>query len=92
MAKYVADDFMRVVPLIRAKHPDIYDKEKRFFRRKLIILILTNYLNIYFRDRETNHDLAEPVAEVVSEEENSHGKKEVRIVLINNNALIFLFA
>jgi protein KRI1 len=54
LAKYVADDFMRVVPLIRAKHPDIYDKEKRFFR-------------------------PEPVAEVVSEEENSHGKKEKKV-------------
>lgn len=37
LAKHVADDFMRVIPLIRGKHPDIYNKEKRFFSRKLII-------------------------------------------------------
>lgn len=34
LAKYVADDFLKVIPLIRAKHPDIYNKEKRFFKRK----------------------------------------------------------
>ena len=34
LAKFVANDFMKVIPLIRARHPDIYNKEKRFFTSK----------------------------------------------------------
>jgi hypothetical protein len=31
MAKPVVADFMKLIPMLRNKHPDIYNKERKFF-------------------------------------------------------------